>query len=254
MRPDRQPADSAVGEESTRSPAPMAVAAVRPGGRRRLVGSVIVGLAFVTAALWKPWPAGTAGPRPPSPVVAAPWAAAPGPVLVGPATPSGLDLSFIGPLDTHRAWGVAAAYVPRRVLRDALVAGRSTVVPVADWTLAGAADPVTLNHPDSIAVAVAVTWPSSVRPSSVALLGVGGPRPLGDPLPALATRAGPAPAVRDAVDQVAWSAVSGAFFLPPTAPSGLAGWLGGGWPSGTYTFLVEMAGGGRILLPFRIAP
>lgn len=202
----------------------------------------------------------------------------PGPVLAG------LDFTSTGLADAHRAWGVATAYVPRSAIVSAVRLGLATVDPSVDW-LPGSAGtrsaPATshgasgtgrgasgLDAPASVAVAVAATWPSTVRPVSVDLIDLGAAPsisggsgrgrpaatvPLVNPLAAIVRMT---PAGLDgviALARVPWQLQPGTFFLPaadlPVAP---AGWLTSAWRAGAYEFRVTLRTGHVIRLPFAI--
>lgn len=275
---DRPPVPEIGAESGTAAPDRLELVSVgrRNGWRPALLG--VTALAIVlTAAVWKPWEGG----RPAT-------ATAPGPVPAGsragllPATTSGpvatdgfttgpaptfatffgLNLELMGSSDPHAAWGVAVAYVSRTQFDNATAAGSSTVTPVVSWELidpGGGLGP-TLDHPGTVSVAIAATWPSGTRPLAVRAsftpynAGIAtGPEPrpaagtevgLGEPLSSLlGTAAGPG-----------IGPTSGSFFLPPVkvAPDDPASWVGHGWAAGDYVLTVELEGGARMDLPFAI--
>jgi hypothetical protein len=112
-----------------------------------------------------------------------------------------------------------------------------------------------LDHPNVTSVAIAATWPPGTRPVAILVSYTPyGPDPgpqrfilLAEPLSSrLLEAAGESPAS---------GFTAGAFHLAPTAtvwPGDPAGWLGHGWPDGTYRFEIELEGGVRETLPFQI--
>ncbi len=127
---------------------------IRARGRIEPAAVVILAAVVIMAAgLWKPWGA-AAAPLPTSALGASaaagigaagrPFPAVSGLLTEAPSlrtapAPSldGLGLSFMGVTDLHRAWGVAAAYVPRGVIRDAARRGQADVTPVVDSVSGG---------------------------------------------------------------------------------------------------------------------
>ena len=226
------------------------------------------------AAVWKPWEGGRPAPGSiPAPIPTGAVgqllpAATNGPAgTVAPArTPepsvrfAGLDLEFMGISDPHAAWGVAVAYVPSTFFANAAARGSSVVTPVVSWELiepGGRTAAPTLDHPRSTSVAVGATWPVGTRPVAIRLISFG-PSARPSPNPAavhrvvlgatLAARLQTASGERPGV-----GLTSGAFFLPSPTPSDSASdWLGHGWPAGTYGFEIDLEGGSRLTLPFRI--
>ncbi len=235
-------------------------------------------VALIGTAVWKPWPS-TPGwadlPAAAEPAVTAPVAgetADPAVVMVGGIQPIlGLDTSVMGLADGHRAWGVAAAYVP--VWQIAVAARRRlpSVAPVVDWK---AAEPLHRVEIPATAqavatVALAVTWPSDALPRDIRLfyrtaaVQVGAelsvrPRtremPLLRPFPGVAMFAWQAGS--DVVDpsHLSWSRAPGVFYLPPSEPPPVRprDWLTLGWPAGEYEFRVENVDGGTSSVGFSL--
>jgi hypothetical protein len=275
---DRPALPETGGETGTGPPdRPELVSVGRRNGWRPALLAVTALAIVLTAAVWKPWE----GRRPAT-------AIAPGSVptdsrggllpattsgpdatdgfTTGPAetfaTFSGLNLELMGSSDPHAAWGVAVAYMSRTQIDDATAGGSSTVTPVVSWELidpGGGLGP-TLDHPGTVSVAIAATWPSGTRPLAVRAsftpynAGIAtGPEPrpaagtevgLGEPLSSLlGTAASPGP-----------GPTSGSFFLPPVkvVPGDPASWVGHGWAAGDYVLTVELQGGARMDLPFAI--
>ena len=196
----------------------------------------------------------------------------------------GLDFTSAGLADSHRAWGVATAYVARSEIVSAVRSGLATVDPAVGWLAlpagtrqvtaatdgARGARPAAgaLNAPASVAVALAVTWPSTVHPVSVVLIDLGaapsisggsgrgrpaGTVPLVNPLAAIIRMT---PAGLDGVIALArmpWQLQSGTFFLPAAdVPAEPAGWLTTAWRAGAYEFRVTLRTGRVTRLPFEI--
>lgn len=267
--------------------------------RRRTEPTLVVAalaLGLVGLALWKPWagggqaahstPPGATGfgaavasevPRPSaSPATAAPAfdaAATPLPSLFG------LDLGFMGTTDPHAAWGIAVAYAPSANVILAVGGRLQTFTPVVDWALQGDAQPgpsvgarrvpagagPIMDHPQTVTIAVAVTWPPMPRPRGLRLLRLGTivsgaailplptaePVPLAEPLPLLVLMVPPGPDSFDPVPSLDWELTSGTFFLPSQGPPAeIGGWLAGGWSPGAYAFEVTQADGTTRTLPF----
>jgi hypothetical protein len=171
----------------------------------------------------------------------------------------GLDLSFTGVSAENRAWGVAAAFVLRSTISAALASGRAAVTPIFAWsseTRPPRKTATLLNRARSVAIAVAVTWPPTVEPRSVALEGSTGKRiGLAYPVPALAHLAVSGARNGPALESRPWLLRSGTYFLPPTGPAaGLSEWPEAGWDPGAYVFVVTDANGDVIRLPFEIVP
>ncbi len=249
----------------------------RRNGWRPAFLAVAVLAVLLTAAIWKPWEGG----RPaiatgPSPVPAATrggllpaTTGGPGVTDGSPGAPRstvatffGLDLEIMGTSDPHAAWGVAVAYVSRPQIDNA-IAGRSpTVTPVVSWELidpGGGLGP-TLDHPGTVSVAIAATWPSGTRPLAVRAFftpynaGIAtGP----EPRPAAGIEVGldgPLSSLLGTAASPEAGPTSGSFFLPPAkvASGGPASWIGHGWAAGDYVLDVELEGGARMDLPFAI--
>jgi hypothetical protein len=235
--------------------------------------ALLVIVALIGMATWKPWASGPRVRARPAPaeVAVQPAITPPGPartpdeavVTLGGVQPIlALDTSIMGFVDGHRAWGVAAAYVPVSQIAVAARRRLPSVTPVVDWK---AAEPA--HRPDIPAttqavatVALAVTWPSGTLPSDIRLfyrtpaVQVGPelsvrPRtreiPLVRPFPGIAMfewQAG-----SDVVDpsHLSWSRASGVFYLPPSEPLPLRPreWLTSGWLAGEYEFRVQNVDG-----------
>ena len=239
---------------------------------------VVVVVALLAAAVWKPWepapavagarsadtPPGAAGS--PQPAASSGPAETPAPTAL-PTLPTfaGLDLAIIGRFDPHAAWGVSLVYVSRTQFDDAMRRGSRTVTPGVNWKSIepGTLLPgPTLDRPDVTSVAFAATWPAGTRPLTIWVVSYGPPRP--DP----STRPSPSPEVGRRVTLqrplAAWLRVdaglsagsgltSGAYFMPSPAPPGTAAeWPGHGWPAEMYAFEIELEGGALVTLPFRI--
>ncbi|MEA2653312.1 MAG: hypothetical protein QOI37_539 [Chloroflexota bacterium] len=238
----------------------------RDGPRSAVVAIVVVTLGLATA-VWKPWDHGVTQPIPPIRVAnssasvvpaseaVAPAATAPQPdsAWPGPRLFRGLDLGSMAIVDGHTDWGVAVAYVSGRQFDIAVARRTPTITPVVSWRSiepSQAGPGPFAGHPGATSLAIAATWPESIRPLAIQLLSIG-PRvrviALGQDLAALigvTTGPNPGPIV---------SAASGAFFLatdkPLTEP---LAWTGNGWPAGDYAFQVALGGGVVVTLPFRI--
>jgi hypothetical protein len=241
---------------------------------------LVIAIAVVATALWKPWGSGPAsdasarggGPSPPATSVARVTAAASSGAVAsardrasgtaGADAPpfAGLDLSFMGVADTHRAWGVAAAYVPHDRIATNIADGLSTVTPVVDWvseTPAGIGTRPVLNHLATTTVAIGVTWPVAETPGSVRLIALDARLTiaLDYPLPQLAQFAASGSRNRPRLDPTADPPRSGTFFLPPSGvPRSISDWQTRGWAPGSYAFAVTGADGHIRVLPFEIVP
>ncbi len=184
---------------------------------------------------------------------------------------AGLDLSWMGIADPHRAWGMAAALIPRNLVVDAIAHHEAAITPVVDWSILlppRQPSPPVLNERNSVVVALAVTWPSGVQPTAVQLhylgtrgsvdggTGHGRPAESIDLLAPLPPLVGPLGAQLDHGDREPdrpWELLSGTFFLPPSElPSKPAGWLRAGWAVGPYAFVVTRSDGSITTLPFAI--
>src|SRR6478752_2575855 len=259
----------------------------RRGGYRPAIVAVAVVALLLGVAVWKPWePGSTANPRPSVPPAAAAGGLLPAvtgrpDASVAPAstpTPTaptfaGLDLSLMGTIDPHDAWGVAIGYVSQAQF-DIAAHAAPIVTPVVSWELIDPTKPwpaPTLDHPDVTTIAIAATWPSAIRPTAIRLIRFGGPKavpavgpssspssgqdvPVGEPLLDVVgtdTSASPSPGLG-----------SGWFFIPPGLTSDVVAWPGLGWPAswpshgwapGVYAFEIDTAGTTRVSLPFVIA-
>jgi hypothetical protein len=216
-------------------------------------------VALIGAATWKPW---AIAPDMQARPTLAEVAVQPSPasvVTLGGVQPIlALDASIMGFTDGHRAWGVAAAYVPVTEIAVAARRRLPSVTPVVDWKAAEPAHRIEIPATaQAVAtVALAVTWPSDTLPRDIRLfyrtpaVQVGPelsvrPRtreiPLVRPFPGIAMfewQAG-----SDVVDpsHLSWSRASGVFYLPPSEPLPLRprDWLTSGWPAGEYEFRVQ---------------
>jgi hypothetical protein len=255
---------------------------VRVASRRRVEPALVVAvlvLTLVGVALWKPWVNGdrdadSAPPRATG-LGAAVASDAPRPAAVA-ATPRqrggavtralpalyGLDLAYMGTADPHAAWGIAVAYAPTGNIALAVAGRRPTITPVVDWEAQqgrAVPDPI-MDHPRTVTIAVAVTWPHMPPPRAVRLVQTGmiastggavtrlpaaQPIPLSEPLPLLVRLAvGPAPGID-------WELISGTFYLPSEGPpTDVRGWLTGGWHPGAYAFVVTQSDGSTRSLSF----
>ncbi len=251
---------------------------------------VILGAVFVAAALLKPWPNPPRSSTPSSPTSAlallpsgaeptAPvslatqpgpsptvniWALIPpynyrpgqwpppttGPATGGTAQSAGgawqsVDWSFLAQQDPHTSWGVAA-------LSLAPAAPSNQPVPLFDWVPEVAPwSPSTLFVPgDSSVYGIALTWPDSLRVSSVTFdyLNLANPRVDVTPVPAAAVATpgpdstGPTPSPTPQQKKPA-GLTSGSFWIAPSsdlvspAPSSLStAWRASpwSWPTGMY--------------------
>jgi hypothetical protein len=236
---------------------------IAPVSARRRIGPlsvVVVALAVIGAAVWKPWAASDA-PR----VATSP---APSPmVLESIAPPFGLDPAFLGDQVERASWGVAAAYVPLAEISRAETIGRPWVTPVVNWQSVAPDNHVrgpTLDPDETATVALAVTWPAESGPRSVELEYIGPaargvaratsdlPRmvPLSVSLPRLLSTV---PSEWLAIECLCppWERQSGTFFLPSQETASTpADWLTGGWPPGEYAFWLEFDDGSLARLPF----
>lgn len=252
------------------------------GAEPALVALLAV-VVLVGAAIWKPWANGPdtlARPVPAEVVVqprTTPRAAAPITdaaivTVAGDQPIAGLDISIMGLADTHRAWGVAAAYVPVTQIAVATRRRLSSIRPVVDWQAVGPGSRIELGNRVELpgtgqaisTVALAVTWPSGRSPHEIRLFyrspGVqNGPElstrlrtremSLVRPLPGIAMFSWQADG--EAVDssEAAWTHASGVFYLPPSdpLPTRPRHWLTSGWPAGAYEFRVTDADGTSVV-------
>ena len=268
----------------------------RVGGRRRIRGEIVVlvvGAIFVAGALLKPWPnarpvatpsaAPTAGPTAGPPVLIAqqssgpaaptvtipPWevrTTAPGSESSLSSSPGvffggwdSVDWSVLRTTDPHSGWGFTAAVMPS--LADGLV-GPDASSPEIRWIAAGFPPLIaTLPLVQAQSVyAIAVTWPSYLKVSSISLLYLGEPEypaylPPAGFLPN--TQVSPLPAARVASASIApdtaGSAIrSGEFWITPSEASPNAAsssipatWQSTPWPwpYGAYQVTVTSASG-----------
>ena len=238
---------------------------------------------LVGAAIWKPWASGLdaqARPVPAEVVVqprttpraAAPTAAAAIVTVTGDQPIAGLDISRMGFADGHRAWGVAAAYVPVTQIAVATRRRLLSVRPLADWQ---AVEPGTRVVPGNrvelpatgqaiSTVALAVTWPSAMSPHEIRLFYRSPGVPIGPelstrlrtremslvrPLPGIAMFAWQADGNAVDTSDAAWTDASGVFYLPPSdpLPTRPRQWLSSGWPAGAYEFRVTNADGTSVV-------
>jgi hypothetical protein len=257
-----------------------------PVGRRdglRPTIAVVVAVALVLAlAVWKPWESSASSAN--APLVVPPGAA--GALLpaitsrpdnTGPpasaATPAaaafaGLDLSAMGTVDPHGAWGVAVGYVSKEQF-DIAARGTPIVTPADRWLAVepgqAAPGPV-VDQAGGTSVALAVTWPAlpgQKEPVSLRLFRSSGPS--SDPTPGTEVQLG------TTLDEVVGSGAgatphggigSGRFFTPPALSEDVvawpntgwpASWPSHGWPAGRYEFRVDLGDGESVTLPFVIA-
>ncbi len=258
----------------------------RRGGFRPAIAAVAIVAVLLAVAVWKPWEPGSAGATrstvPPDAagallpaVTEHPSASAVPAAVSSPTAPTfaGLDLSLMGTIDPHDAWGVAIGYVSHAQF-DAVALGASIVTPVASWQLIDPAKPwppPTLDHPAVTTVAIAATWPSGIRPVGIRLIRFGGPgtvppgRPSASPPPGVEIPVGDR--LLDVVGTVTGASPrpgpdSGWFYTPAGLTSDVVAWPGlgwpaswptHGWPAGVYAFEVDLARDGRVSLPFVIA-
>lgn len=261
---------------------------VIPGARAEpaLVAMLAV-VVLVGAAIWKPWASGPDAPARPVPLPAAvvvqprttPRAAPPTAdaaivTVTGDQPIAGLDISSMGLADGHRAWGVAAAYVPVTQVAVATRRRLSSVRPVVDWRAVepgNRAEPDNRTEPNNrvelpatgqavATVALGVTWPSAMSPRAIRLFylspGVqNGPElstrlrtremSLVRPLPGIAMFEWQADGNAVETSDAAWTDASGVFYLPPSdpLPTRPRHWLISGWPAGAYEFRVTDADG-----------
>jgi hypothetical protein len=233
-----------------------------------------VAMAVIVAAVWKPWGGAQPDDRVAAQSAATEAASQPAalagvsPALIAAIDPApsdrtppfaGLDLSYLGVSAENRAWGVAAAFVSRGDISTAIASGVTAVSPISDWvsqTLPPRATATLLNRPTSVAISVAVTWPTAVEPRTVTLEGPRGEAiGLAYPIPALAHLAISGARNGPALEPGPWLLRSGTFFLPPTGPAaGLRDWPNAGWDPGAYVFIVTDRNGDVIRLPFEIVP
>jgi hypothetical protein len=257
---------------------PEVVRVVGASSAKPALVALLVIVVLIGMAAWKPW--ASAPERRPA---LADVAAQPLVTPVAAETPYGaivvqgvqpivaLDTSIMGFIDGHRAWGVAAAYVPVSQIAVAARKHLPSVTPVVDWKATAAAHrteiPATAQAVAT--VALAVTWPSDTLPTDIRLfyrtpaVQVGPelsvrPRtreiPLVRPFPGIAMfdwQAG-----SDVVDpsHLSWSRASGVFYLPASEPLPVRprDWLGSGWLAGDYEFRVQNVDGRLSTVPFSL--
>ena len=260
------------------------VVRVMPSARAEpaLVGLLAV-VVLVGAAVWKPWaygPDAQARPVPAEVVVqprttpraATPIADAAIVIVTGDQPIAGLDISRMGLADAHRAWGVAAAYVPVTQIAVATRRRLSSVRPVVDWQAVESGNQAEPGNRVELpgtgqaiaTVALAVTWPSGRSPHEIRLFyrspGVqNGPElstrlttremSLVRPLPGIAMFAWQADGYAVDNSDAAWTDASGVFYLPPSdpLPTRPRHWLTSGWPAGAYEFRVTDADGTTVV-------
>jgi hypothetical protein len=257
---------------------------VMPGARAEpAFVALMVVVVLVGAAIWKPWangPAALAGPAPAqvavqprtTPRTVASTADAAIVIVTGDQPIAGLDVSTMGLADGHRAWGVAAAYVPVTQIAVATRRRLSSVRPVVEWQAVQPSDRAEPGNRvelpgagQAIAiVALAVTWPAGRSPREIRLFyrspGVqNGPElstrlrtremSLVRPLPGIAMFAWQADGKTLDTSEAAWRHASGAFYLPPSdpLPTRPRHWLTSGWPAGAYEFRVTDAVGTSVI-------
>jgi hypothetical protein len=244
---------------------------------------------LVALAVWKPWESGASSARGPSvpprtaaslvPAITSRPAGAAQPT---PSTPpraptyAGLDLSLMGTVDRHDAWGVAVGYVSKEQF-DIAANGAPIVTPLVSWQLIepGRTSPGPIvDHSGGTSIAVAATWPtlpSATEPVSLRLfrsLPTDRSRSNG---PSSKPRAGIEVQLQTTLDEVVGSGAgptpsatlgSGRFFIPPALSEDVvawpntgwpASWPSHGWPAGAYEFQVDLADGDSVTLPFVIA-
>ena len=232
----------------------------RRGPFRPEVIALLLGIAFVAAALVKPWPGSPrAAAGSPSAAVAVatasdgvgtPAAPTASPTInvyalippynyrLGPypppmarmtATPTplpvtawtGVDWTFLASLDTHDRWGVSALTLPNQAPSD------GTPNPSVSWTPEIAPwSPSVLAIPGgSSAYALAITWPSGLRVTTVSIdyLGAADSRPTVD-----------MPVVSPASHMTPVSALAVATPSDRSGPTATPAYVDGGLVSGTY--------------------
>jgi hypothetical protein len=266
------------------------VVRVIPGARAEpaLVALLAV-VVLVGAAIWKPWanesdaqarpvPAKVVVQPRTTPRAPAPTAQAAVVTVTGDQPIAGLDISRMDLADAHRAWGVAAAYVPVTQIAVATRRRLSSVRPAVDWhavepgnrvesgNTVEPGNPVELPATGQAVtiVALAVTWPSGRSPHEIRLFYRSPGVQIG---PELSTRLGtremslvrPLPGIAmfswqadgEAVDtsRGARTDASGVFYLPPSdpLPTRPRHWLTSGWPAGAYEFRVTDADGTSVV-------
>jgi hypothetical protein len=259
----------------------------RVGGRRRFRPEVILmvaGAVFLVGALIKPW-SSPAPARSDSTIATSPESTAlvalgpadvqvgiPGDVTQGWST---VDWSVLGSTDPHSGWGIGAAIMPS--LTAGLVDPNKTS-PKTTWIAGGplpAYSTMPIVHGLSV-YAIALTWPSSLKVTSVTFQFVNGPDyPIGVTPPGFPEFAQVSPVPADAVASplakltagasarpsavTSGSALkSGRFWIPPTdaslsaatATPAPADWqvLPWPWPNGDYWVRVTSKSGTTTLL------
>jgi hypothetical protein len=187
-----------------------------------------------------------------------------GPATGGTAQSAGgawqsVDWSFLAQQDTHTSWGVAALSVPTAVQNNQPVPSLDWVPEVAPWS------PSTLYVPGGSSVyGIALTWPDSLRVSSVTFdyLNLANPRVDVTPVPAAAVATpGPdstAPAPSPTPQQKRPAGLtSGSFWIAPSSdlvsptPSSLsAAWRASpwSWPTGMYRATLATNAGTMIVV------
>ncbi len=250
----------------------------RPGRPRPTIAVVVAVALLLALAVWKPWESGASPAQAPS-TVPPDAAGALLPAITSrpddaarptPAAPTfaGLDLSQMGTVDPHAAWGVAVGTVSNAQF-DVAAHGTPIVTPAVSWRPIdpGQASPgPVVDPPDGTSVALAVTWPalpSAKEPVSLRLFRSSDPS--SKPTPGAEVQLG------TTLDEVVGSGAaatpaatigSGRFFVPPALAEGVvawpntgwpASWPSHGWPPGRYEFQVDLIDGDRVTLPFVIA-
>jgi hypothetical protein len=260
------------------------VVRVIPGARAEpVLVAVLAVTVLVGAAIWKPWSNGpdAVARQVPAEVVVqpriTPRAATPiadGVIVTvrGDQPIAGLDISRMGLADAHRAWGVAAAYVPVTQIAVATRRRLSSVRPVVDWHAVEPGNPVAPGNRVELpatgqaisTVALAVTWPSTKSPRDIRLFyrspGVQNEPELSTrlrtremslvrPLPGIAMFSWQADGEAVDTSDAAWTHASGVFYLPPSdpLPTRPRHWLTSGWPAGAYEFRVTDADGTSVV-------
>ena len=262
----------------------------RRGGRAPLIAVVVAVALLVALATWKPWEPGASSARAPStappgaaigllPAITSRPEGAAGPTAAAtPPAPTyaGLDLSVMGTVDPHDAWGVAVGYVSKEQF-DVAAHGTPIVTPAVSWQLVepGQASPgPVVDPPGDTSIAIAATWPTlpgAAQPVSLRLFRFlptdRGPSSGPSSKPTATAEV----ALGTTLDEVVGSAAaatpaasvgSGRFFIPPALSQDVvawpnsgwpASWPSHGWPAGRYEFQVALDDGGSITLPFVIA-
>jgi len=254
----------------------------RRDGLRPAIAVVAVAALLFALAVWKPWESSASSARTPSTVppsaagallpaiTSRPDGAGRPASAATPAAPTfaGLDLSVMGTLDPHGAWGVAVGYVSNEQF-DLAARGTPVVTPAVRWLAVkpGQTSPgPVVDPPGGTSVALAVTWPALPSPKEpVSLRLFQSSDPSSDPTPGTEVQLG------TTLDQVVGSGAgptpdtsigSGRFFIPPALSEDVvawpntgwpASWPSHGWPAGRYEFRVDLGDGESVTLPFVIA-